>query len=115
MQGGSASGAALTAYVAISLIEVYLKLPFHLPFFKYLIFQTQLAGYTAQINNALGFLFSHITTLFDPYTLAIVAYAFQLADHPGKSIALQLLNNQAITTCEYSLKPTIFWRLIKKL
>lgn len=75
MQGGAAEGGvALTAYVLIALIEN-----------------------DVQNQKAKMYIENHLNEISDdPYSLAICAYALQLANSPKKAEALKLLEKHQI-------------------
>lgn len=91
MQGESSKGLALTAYTLITFLEV--------------------AGareeFASTISKALNFVASNIESLEDNYSLALVAYALQLAKHSSKDKALEKLQAKATTTADekYWSKP----------
>ncbi|XP_060581140.1 CD109 antigen-like isoform X3 [Ruditapes philippinarum] len=84
MQGGSASGLGLTAFVLISLLE-----------------NNDLGGSIQQrINNAVtkatGYVESQLSTTTDDYALAISSFALRLAKSSSADTAYAKLNNDAI-------------------
>jgi CD109 antigen len=66
MMGGVQGKTALTAYVAIALME---------------------AGETSASAKAIDYLEGELTDIDDPYTMAIVAYALELAESPSRDQA----------------------------
>lgn len=80
LQDGSSSGAALTAYVLITFLEN----------------ENFNEAYRATIDKALRFLSENCNTTTDNYSLAIVAYALQLADHSLKDTLLSKLETKAV-------------------
>ncbi|XP_052721975.1 CD109 antigen-like isoform X2 [Crassostrea angulata] len=84
MQGGSASGPGLTAFVLISLLE-----------------NNDLKGGVAQriqtaSQRAVSYLEGRVATLSDDYALAIVSYSLALAKSGSAGAAFSRLNNDAI-------------------
>jgi len=75
MLGGLAGKDALTAYVAIALLE---------------------AGETGAAGRAVGYLEDRLTAMTDPYEVAITAYALELADSSLKNEAYDQLMSLAI-------------------
>ena len=73
--GGLKGNTALTAYVAIALLE---------------------AGKTSGTNAAVRYLEGRLTEIDDPYTMAIVAYALSLADSGAAGDAHQKLMSMSI-------------------
>ncbi|XP_059473013.1 CD109 antigen-like isoform X2 [Neocloeon triangulifer] len=80
MQGGSASGLALTAYTLITFLQ-----------------DKESAGlYRNVINKATDYIGRNLDgRLDDPYAIALSAYALQLAGHPLKETAFNLLESKA--------------------
>jgi len=89
MQGGSSSGIALTAYTLIAFLE-----------------NSQHAEeYKNVTDKALKYIIANIDSLQDNYSLAIAAYALQLAGHSMKNDLLTKLKSKA------ELKSgEMFWR-----
>ena len=81
MQGGSASGTSLTAYIAIVLIECSSSFP----------------QFNAQRDLAIAYLAANYDPT-DVYSLAITSYALALAGHSSASAVLTKFNNFAIET-----------------
>lgn len=79
MQGGSSKGLGLTAYVLITFLEN----------------ENEMATYQSTIKKALDFIITNSKELDDNYSLAITAYAMQLAKHTLKDSLLENLNNKA--------------------
>jgi CD109 antigen len=75
MMGGLAGKNALTAYVAIALLE---------------------AGEKDASGAALRYLADELSAINDPYTMALVAYALELGEHPGRGMAYEKLMDMAI-------------------
>ena len=75
MMGGLAGKNALTAYVAIALLE---------------------AGEKEAAEAALRYLAEELPTINDPYTVALVAYALELGEHPARDTAYEKLMELAI-------------------
>ncbi len=74
MMGGVQGKTALTAYVAIALME---------------------AGDTSASADAVAYLEDELADIDDPYTMAIVAYALELADSPEADEAYEQLMDMA--------------------
>ncbi len=70
MMGGLTGKNALTAYVAIALLE---------------------AGETDASKAALLYLQEELPTINDPYAMALVAYALELGENPGQDMAYEKL------------------------
>ncbi|CRK99838.1 CLUMA_CG013142, isoform D [Clunio marinus] len=80
MQGGSSKGIALTAYTLITFLE-----------------NDKLSKeYQETIDKALNYVFHNLNNLDDSYSLAIAAYALQLAKHSGKDSLLSKLEQTAV-------------------
>ncbi|XP_062608191.1 CD109 antigen-like isoform X3 [Saccostrea cucullata] len=84
MQGGSASGPGLTAFVLISLLE-----------------NSDLKGGVAQriqtaSQKAMTYLEGHVSTLTDDYALSIASYSLALAKSHSASSTFSRLNNDAV-------------------
>lgn len=80
MQGGSAKGIALTAYVLTAFLEN----------------RHADAAYDETINKAIQYVVKSLKAQHDIYALAVAAYAMQLAEHPMKEDILnQLLRKSA--------------------
>jgi len=75
MMGGLAGKKALTAYVAIALLE---------------------AGQGEAAGAALRYLAEELPTMDDPYTVALAAYALELGEHPARDRAYEKLMELAI-------------------
>jgi len=75
MMGGLAGKTALTAYVAIALLE---------------------AGEKEASEAALRYLAEELSAIDDPYTMALVAYALELGQHPSRDVAYEKLMDMAI-------------------
>ncbi|CAB3366518.1 Hypothetical predicted protein [Cloeon dipterum] len=80
MQGGAASGLALTAYTLITFLQ-----------------DKESAGlYRNVINKATDYIGRNLDgRLDDPYAIALATYALQLAGHPLKETAFNLLESKA--------------------
>lgn len=91
MQGESSKGLALTAYVLITFLEI----------------PQSRARFTTTINKALDYVVKNTDKLEDTYSLALVAYALQLANHASKTKVLATLNSKATKTVDevYWAKP----------
>ena len=76
MQGGGRN--TLTAYTLITFLE-----------------SENRAKYEGTINKALSFIESTLNDINDTYSMAITAYALQLANHPQKDVFLNKLNDKA--------------------
>ncbi len=74
MMGGVSGKTALTAYVAIALME---------------------AGETASAAKAVDYLEGALDDIDDPYTMAIVTYALELAESPSSDVAHDKLMEMA--------------------
>ncbi|XP_058816280.1 thioester-containing protein 1 allele R1-like, partial [Topomyia yanbarensis] len=81
MQGGSGQGIALTAYTLIAFLENKNLIP----------------KYKNVINKALDYIVRNTEGLDDNYSMALAAYALQLADHSAKDYTLSLLDTKATT------------------
>ena len=79
MQGGSSKGLALTAYVLITFLEN----------------TNEVKNYESTVEKALNYIVSNSKDLEDNYSLAITAYALQLAQHKLKDPLLDSLENKA--------------------
>ncbi|XP_034235917.1 pregnancy zone protein-like isoform X2 [Thrips palmi] len=79
MQGGSAKGLALTAYVLTAFLQE-----------KDATFKHQDAA-----KKALDYLVKNMASLDDPYAIAITTYALHLAGHPSKDEAFKMLDARA--------------------
>ncbi|CRK99836.1 CLUMA_CG013142, isoform B [Clunio marinus] len=79
MQGGSSKGIALTAYTLITFLENKQQLP----------------NYQNAVNKALDFLVRSFNTLDDSYSLAIAAYALQLAKYSSKDAFLSKIDTKS--------------------
>jgi len=75
MMGGLAGKNALTAYVAIALLE---------------------AGEQEASGAALRYLAEELPTIDDPYTMALAAYALELGEHPARDRAYEKLMELAV-------------------
>lgn len=89
MQGGSGKGVALTAYTLIALLE----------------HNKMKEKYGGSIEKALKYVADKSQDLNDTYSLAIAAYAMQLANHNSKDMLLVKLDSKA--TSNDGMK---FWR-----
>ncbi|XP_076468190.1 CD109 antigen-like [Babylonia areolata] len=89
MQGGSASGEALTAYVVIALAETKLKYRSAGNF----TFWNQLQG---SLSRGRTYLEQRLPYLTDPYDLAIVTYALHLTNSTQANHAFTLLAAKAV-------------------
>lgn len=80
MQGGASKGIALTAYTVITFLEnkKYSK------------------KYDRTIGNALNYIKNNINEIDDNYSLAISAFAMQLAKHRTRNDFLEKLNDKAV-------------------
>ncbi|KAK7489855.1 hypothetical protein BaRGS_00018877, partial [Batillaria attramentaria] len=89
MQGGSAKGEALTAYVLIALAEADVN------------FQDLDTADRTKLQDAIAkarvYLEQQLTNLTDAYDVAIVSYALHLTDSTSADIAYERLRNIAIT------------------
>ncbi|XP_053692791.1 thioester-containing protein 1 allele R1-like isoform X3 [Sabethes cyaneus] len=81
MQGGSGQGIALTAYTLIAFLENANLIP----------------KYKNTINKALDYIVRNTEGLDENYSLALAAYALQLADHSAKDFTLSKLDTKATT------------------
>ncbi|XP_055540110.1 thioester-containing protein 1 allele R1-like isoform X6 [Wyeomyia smithii] len=79
MQGGSGQGIALTAYTLIAFLKNANLIP----------------KYQNTINKALDYIVRNTEGLDDNYSLALAAYALQLADHSSKGYILSKLDTKA--------------------
>lgn len=79
MQGGSSKGLALTAYVLVTFLEN----------------ESEIKNYQSTIEKALNYIVSNSKELEDNYSLAITAYALQLAKHKLKDSIMENLINKA--------------------
>lgn len=79
MQGGSSNGIGLTAYTLMSFLEND----------KYL------DAYKNTTDKALKYIIDNLNSINDTYSMAIVAYALHVADHPKKSEMLEKLKSKA--------------------
>lgn len=79
MQGGSSKGLGLTAYVLITFLEN----------------EVEAKNYQSTISRALDYILKNTENLNDNYSLAIVAYALQLAKHNMKDSLLENLDNKS--------------------
>jgi CD109 antigen len=79
MQGGSSKGLALTAYVLITLLEK----------------KEAQVTYSKEITKAIDYIVLNLKSLDDVYSIAITAYALQLANHAKKGEVLTLLNSRS--------------------
>jgi CD109 antigen len=81
MQGGTANGIALTAYVLIAFLEI----------------QDMSNNHKNTIEKSINFIIKNLENVEDPFVLSIVAYALQLADHPLKQKILDKLDRKSKT------------------
>jgi CD109 antigen len=79
MQGGGGSGLALTAYVLTAFLQT----------------QEDMTNYRNTISKSLDYILKNIETTDDIYSLAVTAYALQLAQHSSKTSVLQTLQSKA--------------------
>jgi CD109 antigen len=79
MQGGSSKGIALTAYTLITFLEN----------------QVLAAKYKNTVNKALDYIVRNFNSLEDNYSIAISAYALQLARHSSKDAFLSKLDTKS--------------------
>lgn len=79
MQGGSSKGLGLTSYVLMSFLEN----------------EKYLDQYKSTTDNALKYITDNLDSINDTYSMAIVAYTLQLADHPKKNEILDKLISKA--------------------
>jgi CD109 antigen len=79
MQGGASKGLALTAYVLITFLEN----------------KNEVQNYQTTIKKALDYIVKNCGNLEDNYSIAITAYAFQLAQHALKDSLLNSLESKA--------------------
>jgi CD109 antigen len=81
MQGGTAGGLALTAYVLIAFLEI----------------KDSTDQHKNTVDKATDFISKNLENVEDPFVLAVVAYALQLADHPLKQKILEKFDRKAKT------------------
>lgn len=79
IQGGASSELAISAYILITFLEN----------------PATAQTYKTTITNALSYIDSNINKLVDNYSIAIVAYALQLAKHPKAVVVLNMLKARA--------------------
>lgn len=100
MQGGlmsSGKGIALTAYILTAFLEN----------------KDIETTYDETINKAIQFITKSLEAQHDVYTLAVVAYALQLAEYHGKDKVLDQLVRKATTKGKIQ-SISIFWKLLTK-
>lgn len=81
MQGGSAKGLALTAYVLTAFLQG----------------KDATFKYQDTAKKALDYLVENLPSQDDPYAIAITAHALHLAEHPAKDKAFKMLDDKAQT------------------
>ncbi|KAG4078918.1 hypothetical protein HA402_005578 [Bradysia odoriphaga] len=79
MQGGSSKGVALTAFVVTAFLED----------------QTRIATYRDTISRALEYIIKNLEGVDDAYSLAVAAYATQLANDQTRTALFQKLDDSA--------------------
>ncbi|XP_037047883.1 CD109 antigen-like [Bradysia coprophila] len=79
MQGGSSKGVALTAFVVTAFLED----------------QTRIATYRDTISRALEYIITNLESVDDTYSLAVAAYATQLANDQTRTALFQKLDASA--------------------
>jgi CD109 antigen len=89
MQGGSSGPTTLTAYVLIAFLEN----------------KENATEYNETIKKAIEYIVQNLINVKDPYSLAIAAYALQLATHNSKKVILEKLNNMSENTSDMK-----FWQ-----
>jgi CD109 antigen len=82
MQGGASSGVALTSYIVTAFLEN--------PNYK------ENPKYVTAVENGLRFVAENLDKAKDNYSLSIVAYTFQKANHPMKDLLIEKLEKAAI-------------------
>lgn len=100
MQGAAAKGVALTAYVVVTFLadEVFTSKTLQISRFLKQIFQTIAANYADVIKKAMDYVYQTLETMDDVYSLAIAAYAAQLADYEHKDALFDRLDKLAKVT-----------------
>lgn len=84
MQGGSAKGIPLTAYVLLAFLENKAQ-----------------SRFGSAMTKAVDFLVRQLPSLSDPYALAVVTYALHLAENPSRDTAFDMLQAAANDTGEF--------------
>ena len=87
MQGGSARGVPLTAYVLLAFLENRAQ-----------------SRYGASMNKAVDFLVRQLPEINDPYALAVVTYALHLSENPARDTAFDMLQLKANSSGTILLK-----------
>ncbi|XP_070500619.1 thioester-containing protein 1 allele R1-like [Chironomus tepperi] len=80
IQGGLSKGVALTAYTLVTLLEV----------------KQHRNKFKGTIQKAMDYLAQNLDQIEDNYSLAIVSYALQLAQHPVKDEILEKLKRRSV-------------------
>jgi len=88
MQGGSAKGVPLTAYVLLAFLENKAQ-----------------SRHGDSMNKAVDFLVKELPSIRDAYSLALVTYALHLAENPSRNAAFDMLQTKADNTN----KEFLFW------
>lgn len=89
LQGPAGGGIALTAYTLLAFLEN----------------KPTIATYRNVINKAMDYIVRNLETLDDAYSLALAAYALQLAEHNARDYVLRKLDERAVRE-----DGQMFWR-----